>query len=307
VADGRALRAIAFALAACAGITGARAASATEAPGAVVFVLGSDEPGKPPFHAVSEAYFRQAMPDAAMVTTARSLAEVREYLVRHRGDTPWSKVVLVTHGSPWTGLQVPVFPGGDRAGLAVLRDAASAGEFPPLPAGTLAADATVTLESCAMGRRPDVLGVLAELFGGDDTPLAIAAARNYVAFRLDADGHASRRELGTDYTVVPAVGAVLPDAQLAERVRALSAGMGPVEYDSYPVRLRVDYPDAPLPTAAQAARHARSDAGVRARLDAVGVRAGDLHWRVERDGHGHRLWGEGVALVVHEVVQAVVP
>lgn len=287
----------------------ALAACAWGAPAAaqdVVFVLGQDEPGERPMHAVSEAYYRQAMPDATIVTTARSLAEVREYLVRRRGATPWAHVVLVTHGSPWTGLRVPVYPGGRKADYLAVRDAAAEGEFPPLPAGTLAPGATVALESCAMGRRPDFLEALAHLLAGPDAP-AIAAARGFVVFKLDGAGHASRREMDTDYAVLPARHATLPDTVLAERARTLGAGFASVGFDAYPVRLRVDYPDVPPPGAAQAARVARTDAGVRARLDAIGVRAEELHWRVERDGHGHRLWGEGVALVVHEALPAFEP
>jgi hypothetical protein len=240
------------------------------------------------------------MPDATVVTTAGSLADMREYLVRNRGASPWTHVVLVTHGSPWTGLRAPVYNGGDKAGFAAIRAAADGGEFPPLPPGTLAPAARFTLESCGMGRRPDFLAALARLLAGTDAAPVVEAAQGYVAFKLAPDGTASRRELAAEFVVLPARDAVLPAALVDARANALGAPLGAFDFETHPVRVRVDYPDTPMPAPSQAARIARGDPQVRDQLDAIGVRLADLQWRVEREGRGYRLWGEGVVLVVHQ-------
>jgi len=302
----------AFALVVLAALAPARAHAAVPADareaatGTVVFVLDRDAPGARPYYALAEAYYRQSAPEAAMVTTARSLAEVREYLVRRRGAMPWSHVVLVTHGSPWAGMSVPVHAGGEPASLQELREAAVDGAFPPVPAGTLAAQARITLESCALGRRQDVVDAFVRLVAGDDTVPTVDAARGFVAFHQDAGGRVERRVMDAELAVLPARGSQLPAERVAQLGRELGAALAAVSVQTHPVRVRVDYADAP-PAAANAARLARNDERVRAQLEEIGLRADELHWRLERDGAGHRIFGEGLVVVAREGWDAAAP
>ena len=121
----------------------------------VTFVLADDNPGHAFFAAARDYY--AAHPDEAgvLVTTARSLADVREFLHRSplRGAEPWGDVRLIAHGSQWQGLRVPLFAHGELANLTVLERALATQEFPPLAESVLDRDSRFVIESCGLARR----------------------------------------------------------------------------------------------------------------------------------------------------------
>jgi hypothetical protein len=117
------------------------------------------------------AYYRAHGGGALLVDSAGSLEEIREWLDRSplRGRSPWGRVVLVTHGSPWRGLTMRLWRDGDRGILpSALHAAATDGSFPPLDDAVLDDRSILVVESCGLARRPELLDALARLLGGDD-------------------------------------------------------------------------------------------------------------------------------------------
>lgn len=250
----------------------------------VTFILAQDNPGHAFFEA-AQAYYR-ARPElaGALVTSARSLAEVREFLQRSplRGDAPWGRVRLVAHGSQWQGLRVPLFAGSALATPLVVESALEQQEFPPLPATVLDHDSELQVESCGLGRRPRFLRQLGELFGGD-AGLRVTANDGYVWFRRvqGEDGHSAslREELDYQAEVLPGATALSPAQR--ERLQRSWRGDGAApEIIAVPVHIEVPAP---------ADAHVQPPEALQA-LRSYGLRWSQLQWRSEqRRLHGRAL------------------
>ena len=275
------------------------------APRDIVFLLGADVPGRKPYFSVAAAYFERAEPDTRQVASLGSLAEVREYLVRHRGPLPWRRVTLVSHGAPWIGLHTPVFVEGPEASLDRIEDARDSGEFPPLPPGTFDADTRVRLDSCGLGRRPDFLAALGRLFSpAEGAPTQIESSEQFVAYRVDAD-QALRFELPFAAAVIrmPAHG-IDPALRQAAVTRlrqdlqqqAGTAAVQAAELETLPIRIGITLADrAPDRPAQLKARLAR-DPAVSARLAAHGLVLSQLDWQVTQAGS--RVEGQALLLLL---------
>lgn len=254
----------------------------------VTFILAQDNPGHAFFDA-AQAYYR-ARPDlaGALVTSARSLAEVREFLLRSplRGDSPWGRVRLVAHGSQWQGLRVPLFAGAALATPQVVENALAQQEFPPLSAAVLDRDSELQVESCGLGRRPRFLRDLGELFGGD-AGLRVTANAGYVWFRRvqGEDGRMAslREELDYRAEILPGARELLP-AQRERLQRAWRGSAAAPDLMAVPVHI-----DVPAP----ADKHRQPPEALQA-LRSYGLRWSQLRWR-EQQG---RLHGRALLVVV---------
>jgi len=169
----------------------ALAATAVHAGGRIVLLLGDDREG---FFGAAAEYYAAAWPDAELVRGVGSVAAAREILVQHAHNGAWRQIVLVGHGTEWTGLTAPLFAHGRGASLAAIEAAQAGGEFPPLPPEVADASTDIVLDSCGLGRRPDYLAAFAALLASDATaPPHVRATTNLVWFGAGQD--AERREL----------------------------------------------------------------------------------------------------------------
>jgi hypothetical protein len=258
-----------------------------------IFILGADAPGQAGFHAAARAYYAaRRRPGDLLVTGAGSWSEVRELLARSgaRGNPPWRRVVLVVHGSEWTGLDLPVFGGSERPRASELDRLLVSRAFPALPADVLDRDSVLVLETCGLGRRPDLLSLYARLLAGRPDGIRVEASSALVEF-------SARHERGAPVRVArrerPYSVRVEPRRRAASRLPNRSADVAPL-WARIPVNLRM-----PL-----SAGSCRPDAAHRlARVPAVAtllrdyaIPADALHWQVEqRDGHC-ALLGHGAIL-----------
>lgn len=269
-----------------------------------VFLLGQDAPRKPGYFNAAAAYYRMALPAARQISTLRSLAEVREYLVRHRGDEPWTRIVIVVHGSPWTGIQVPLYSGGPQANLGVIEDAAVLGEFPALPSDVLGRGASIIIESCGLGLRTDYLAAIGRLFAGNsvDAPV-MAAAKGFLVFSTSGTGAALRVEQPVALRVLPGGLAQWSEARIAGEFAALvPERSGYQRHESrYPIRILVTYAGGRHWPQVRAERLAYADPVVRRQLRVLGLAPGALRWSVQVTGSDRsiRLVGEGLALLAY--------
>ncbi len=269
-----------------------------------VFILGEDPHGSAGYFAAAEFYYRHSMPGARTVATLRSLAEVREYLVRNKGETPWTRIVLVAHGSPWGGLLVPIYSDGPRASLAAMEEARASREFPALPPGVISADGSIVLESCGLGRRDDYLNALGDLFRTDaGSAQKVEAAQGFVVFYASDPGAPQRWELPIAIRMLRGGRAEWTEARLSSQERrlreTLAGARAHVTRD--PIDIIVNYPGGPIRDSREAERLATADPNVLRQLHSLGIPAASLRWRSEAMGNdrGLRVFGEGVALIAY--------
>lgn len=275
----------------------------------VVFVLGEDSHGSSGYFSAAEAYYRHTRPSAITITTLRSLAEVREYLVRRRGDDPWTRIVIVAHGTPWKGLLVPLYSDGPRATLIAMEEAIVRREFPALPSGVIAADASIVLESCGVGRRGDYLRALGNLFRADIGPAPkVEAAHGFVAFYASKMGAPQRWELPIAVRVLRGGPTSWSENRLSLQVDRLRESLASLEarVSQHPLKVVVDFPQSGATDHRQAERIAATDAKVLRQLRSLGISPASLRWKSQAVGNGPglRVVGEALALIAYDEAEA---
>jgi hypothetical protein len=278
----------------------------------VVFLLGADAQGKRPFFAPASDYYRMHAPDGQLVDSARSLAEVHEYLVRHRDAKAWRRITLVAHGAPWVGMEVPVFAAGSgHADLESLQSAHATGEFPPLPAGVIDATSQLVVESCGLGRRADILHALGDLFSSaDGSRMQVSSPAGFVAYQ-SGQGASRRFELEFAHAIVPLRHERGSRNALQAAAVRLRSGLGirgvaAVE-DIHPVNITINTSSTTAVVRANLRRILQADPSVRRRLMAHGLRLDDLEWRVrpaKRPDAPALVEGRAEMVVVREALPA---
>jgi hypothetical protein len=280
-----------------------------------VFILGEDGPGQSSFFEPATHYYAERIRRDVdlFVAGARSLQEVREWLVRARnaGDQPWRRIVLVAHGSPWAGLAVPLYADGTRADLPDLERAIRRGEFPSLPASAFDSQTQIILESCGVGRRSDLIDLYAQLFGGTKADRTrVTASRNWIEFgevRIDGGELKTwRAERHFEATVV--AHAELDSGQekqlrskLAAQLEQTLAGSprgGEESWRTAPVHIELALVDASQCRSDRAVRGLSAHESVTDKLRGYGLREKDLAWRVEQGPKGCALVGQGTLAVL---------
>jgi len=271
---------------------------------AVVFLLGRDQPGERVFFAPAESYHRAQ--GTHVITSASSLAEVREYLVRHRGESAWERITLVVHGTPWTGLDLPVFGGGPGADLSLLEESRASGEFPPMPGGVIDTRTQLIVEACGIGRRLDLLEALARLLSSaDGSIMQSSSPEGFVAYMTGEDSPPRRFELAFATAIVPRRNGGMAAKALeaaSKRLRAALplSGSGFVE-DIHPIAIQFEWPAGDVPPRGQLRRALSSDAALQRRLRSHGLRLSDLEWSMRATGSptpALRIMGRADLLVV---------
>ena len=261
-----------------------------------VFVVGEDRQTENAFLAAGTRYYEERLRgEDLLVTQAQSWSDIREWLARSRarGDQPWGEIVVIAHGSQWTGASVPVFPGEKISRRSELDRLIDSQAFPPLDAAVADATTLLRVESCGVGRRPDLLDRYVRLLSGRTQGMQVSASEQLVEFGTEfAPGAPSwRRERSYQVTVHPG-------RRPTDRARAQSAGSG----------RRVIPAEMVLPLASTqcttALRRLIRLPAVRTTLDDFGFAAGDLEWRI-LPGPASSCTLSGTAEVISSVPQQV--
>ncbi|HNW94485.1 MAG TPA: hypothetical protein PKM88_16420, partial [bacterium] len=156
----------------------------------ITFILGDDRGAKTHYYARAAFYYRMDPQDKTeyVVESCRSLSAVREYLVQHppRNREPWGTINLVVHGNEWTGIAVPVLPGGAaQSGAAAMAAVADSGTVSALPDTTVDAHSEIILHGCAVGQNRELLVQLGRLFSTASTRPVVRGGRLFVLFDGD--------------------------------------------------------------------------------------------------------------------------
>jgi hypothetical protein len=265
--------------------------------GRVVVLLGETDA----YLAAAGRYWSEQWSPHHVVHGVASLAELREVLATHplRGDAPWREVVVVSHASEWSGLPVPLYPGGADATPADLVEARRSGAFPGLRRSVLASDSQLRLEGCGIGRRPDILRAIADVLSADGD-VRLTASSDLVAYLDDGLGAISRRELPYAARVVRDLrSSAAVSRDLAEEVSAVFGGGDvPLRHEQRPIGVRLPLPHDIAHASTRPERIAARYPTLRRRLEELGFQPGQLRWRVEHSLAGAELVGEAWVLLV---------
>jgi hypothetical protein len=272
----------------------------------IVFLFGNDAEGAG-FFAAARSYYRDTDPTAKVIARARSLEQVREELSHRAGDHPWGQIILVAHGTQWTGLAVPLFTDSGPATLSSIRKARLDGEFPPLPTTAIDDDTMFVVESCGLGRRPDYIHELAALFtGGDGAHAQISASRNLVWFGLDSASNASeRRELEYSATILSgkATGTRLATAKNALHSQLSALHNQPQTSEVIlPVHVHIAAAASGLDRAGSVQSYVGLIPTGKVDLAGAGLAANSFVWRRQDHGASVDLLGEATLVLVMQSV-----
>jgi len=145
----------------------------------ITFILGEDKGTKNPYYAEATNYYKYNKNGKTnyLVTTCRSLLEVRNHLVKEQPSNhlPWGVINLVSHGDQWLGLSVKVTPQSKRSTLERVQDYLKKGTFKPLPDNIIDAQSEIIIHACGVGNSPEFVTTMGKVFRGiHSTPLVRA-------------------------------------------------------------------------------------------------------------------------------------
>ena len=149
----------------------------------ITFILGDDNNAKNAYYREASLFYteNEAGRTDYIVSTCRSLLEVRDYLEDHTpcNRKPWGLINLVSHGNQWVGLSVKVTPNSRRTTSQRLLQCVEDGSFKSLPDSVVDEESEIFLHGCGLGNNPELLRSTALAFGGIDTQPVVRASRYF--------------------------------------------------------------------------------------------------------------------------------
>jgi hypothetical protein len=137
----------------------------------ITFILGEDENPALPMFQVAERYFNEDLLERTdqVVSSLRSLSEVRDYLVQHptKNGLPWGLVNMVAHANEQGMLDVDLRQGGPKTTQQTLSLSIREGTFKALPRECLDGRSELRIHGCSVGKDVTLLKALSRAFGGD--------------------------------------------------------------------------------------------------------------------------------------------
>ncbi len=159
----------------------------------ITFIMGEDKHDSDnQYYAEAEKYYRNN-PNTfheVLVTSCRSLKEIRDYLEQHPTDDglPYGKINVIVHSNEWRGVGMSVLPDGDRMNIRNVRAAINDGSLQPLPDEVLDFETEITIYGCGLGKNEKLLSIIAEALGGKDmeSPL-VRSSKLFIQYASTTD------------------------------------------------------------------------------------------------------------------------
>jgi len=147
----------------------------------ITFILGEDKKGSTPYYSLAFDYYTsdKSTHTEKIITTCRSLTEVRDYLRQNppANGLPWGLVNLVSHGNEWFGMSVPVAPGSKRSSTERITEYVNTGKFASLSDSLIDDSTEIYLHGCGLGKDHDLLKIIAKAFGGTGKRPVVRASK----------------------------------------------------------------------------------------------------------------------------------
>lgn len=156
----------------------------------ITFILGEDKDAGNPYYSEASKYYSNnpVGKTTYMVTSCRSLIEVRNHLVKHVSpDSPWGRINLVSHGDQWLGLSVKVTPESRRSTPERLQEFLQTGTFNPMPDSVIDQQSEVVIHACGIGNNIDFVETLALVFKATSTTPQVIAPRLFEFYSSGTD------------------------------------------------------------------------------------------------------------------------
>jgi hypothetical protein len=145
----------------------------------IAFILGEDKETDNPYY--DEAYrYYTTNPEGKtdyVVTTCRSLLEVKQYLQKNKAvnNIPWGEIHLVSHGNQWTGLSVKVTPDSKRATTQRIVEHTASDLFESLTETVVDTQSKIFLHGCGVGNNRALVDAVGSFFSSkNNRPLMFA-------------------------------------------------------------------------------------------------------------------------------------
>ena len=149
----------------------------------ITFILGEDKEWDNPYYAQATNYYTHNSEGKTeyVITTCRSLVEVREFLTNNKplNSEPWGIINLVSHGNQWLGLSVRVTPESKRASTERISQYIEDGTLSALPNSVIDENTGVFVHGCGVGNNTELLLLLAKAFRNADTIPQVNASRYF--------------------------------------------------------------------------------------------------------------------------------
>lgn len=147
----------------------------------ITFILGEDHNFKNPYYREATDYYRLNSDSRTeyLITECRSLLEVRNWLINHppHNKLPWGLINLVSHGSQWLGINIPVIPGSEIVNTDRLNKFVSDSIFKPLPDSLIDHETEIFIHGCGIGNNRALLKAVSKAFGGNENRPVVRASK----------------------------------------------------------------------------------------------------------------------------------
>lgn len=229
----------------------------------ITFILGEDKELSNPYYALAEKYYRtnEAGKTEHVVTSCRTFVDIRDYLEKNspQNSQPWGTVNLVVHANEYTGLSIPVLPGGKRTTVQAIRKAMESGDLLPLSEDVADSQTQFLIQGCALGKNQQLLNTLTAAFG--DHGFRVQSSENFVLYNENSATGEVEKSLAQSWYAFYKTGYRPGDIRLARQLQkhhpnanidwrtALSSTIPKKEGDAYhytfdvPVVWWVTYPN----------------------------------------------------------------
>ena len=178
--------------------------STSSAPMSIAFIAGKDISAENSFFAAAADYYRFHPRHSTdrVVVDVNSLAEIRSALMKRESDKPWQRIVIVAHGSRWTGLDLPLAKDWPRrTDHMQLQAFLKSQTLAPIPVDE---NTTIEVRGCGIGQNIRLTTLLADYFGGTALQPKVAASNGYVTFVASPFGYHQFEVVGRDLVIAEA-------------------------------------------------------------------------------------------------------
>ena len=138
----------------------------------ITFILGKDKNQDNLYYASATTVFEHnpTYKTDLIITDLSTIAEVKNYLEKHKSNVPWGIINIITHSSPWSGLSIKL-ESSDRQTLDVfaLNNKVKSSQFKPLNNSIIDNQSELRIFGCGLGKHQQLLSLLSVYFGGNDT------------------------------------------------------------------------------------------------------------------------------------------
>ena len=190
----------------------------------ITFIMGVDKTDQQ-YYALAADHFALDPWEKTdlVIRTCRTISDVIDFLnyLSQNRSAPWSRINIVAHGNPQTGLNLYITENGHKATPKRLLQAALRGDTPVLNPGIVDSMTHINFWSCGIGTSAMIQIALRKIFKPEDGDSAkIHCPTEYVVFHPSLTGTAPRRVSASYWPYFFRRGYRPSDSEIAQALRS---------------------------------------------------------------------------------------